>query len=195
VNRPTGTDALDGDGFGTLCAWGEGFLGRVEACIKKSVHQGRLAEAGLACRPQARSVSVCCVLRASRRLRRQLALDEMKRGLTDDHNGEMEALFDRLSVDLVGQVCKPNKAGRAWVRLGRDTRAEWEVAHAWSFLRTAVGMPGVAGVTGLSPYSDMAAAAAAVAVDGEDEMSGQLRRVGGGDDGGGRTGRIYRGRL
>jgi len=30
------------------------------------------------------------------------AVGEMKRELTDDHNGEMEALLDGLSVDLVG---------------------------------------------------------------------------------------------
>lgn len=42
----------------------------------------------------------------------------MKRGLTDDHGGELEALLDRLSVDLVGQICKPNEAGQVWVRLG-----------------------------------------------------------------------------
>ena len=87
----------------------------------------------------------------------------MKRGLTDDHDGELEALLDRLSMDLVGEICKPNEAGRMWVRLRRHTRAKWDVAHAWSFLRTAAERPGVPGVTGLSPYSDMAATAVAAA--------------------------------
>lgn len=44
---------------------------------------------------------------------------------------------------------------------------EKDDAHAWSFLRTAEGRPGVPGVTCFSPYSDMVAATVAV-VDGED---------------------------
>ena len=73
----------------------------------------------------------------------------MKRGLTDDHNGELETLLDGLSVDLVGQIRKPNEAGRVWVRQG-GVRGRNEIAHAWSFLRTAAGTPGVAGVAWLS---------------------------------------------
>lgn len=92
-------------------------------------------------------------------------MGEMKRGLTDDHGGELEALLDRLSVDLIGEICKPNEAGQVWVRLGTGIRG-W--AHAWSFLRTAAGMPGPPGVAGFSPYSDIVAVAVA-AVDGEDE--------------------------
>ena len=42
----------------------------------------------------------------------------MKRERTDDHNGEMKALLDGLSVNLVGQICKPNEAERVWVRPG-----------------------------------------------------------------------------
>lgn len=42
----------------------------------------------------------------------------MKRELTNDHNGEMKALLDRLSVDLVGEICKPNEARRGRSGLG-----------------------------------------------------------------------------
>ena len=52
VGKLTSTDALDGDGFGTLCARREGFLLRIEGGIEKSVYQGRLAEARLACTPK-----------------------------------------------------------------------------------------------------------------------------------------------
>lgn len=37
VGEPTSTDALDGDGLGTLCAGGEGFLRRVEGSVEKSI--------------------------------------------------------------------------------------------------------------------------------------------------------------
>ena len=78
-------------------------------------------------------------------------MGEMKRGLTDDHNGEMETLLDGLSVDLVGQICKPNEARRVWVRLrgirgrkGRCSRMEFsadgrgEARSAWSDLLLTV---------------------------------------------------------
>ena len=54
AERRTSTDALDGDGLGPLCAGREGFLGRIEGGVKKSVDEGRLAEARLACRPEGR---------------------------------------------------------------------------------------------------------------------------------------------
>ena len=120
-------------------------------------------------------------------------MDEMKRELTDDHNGEMEALLDGLSVNLVGQICEPNEAGRALVRLAVYD-GEMDIAHAWSFLRTAAGTPGVPGVTGLSPYSDMVSAAVA-AVDGEDAGEQAVATQGECDDGAGRTVRIHQGGL
>jgi len=43
VGRLTSAGALDGDGFGTLCARREGSLLRMEGDVEKSVHQGRLA--------------------------------------------------------------------------------------------------------------------------------------------------------
>jgi hypothetical protein len=37
VEKPTSTDALDGDGLGTLCAGGEGFFRRIEGSVEKSI--------------------------------------------------------------------------------------------------------------------------------------------------------------
>ena len=193
VGKPTSTDALNGDGLGTLCAGGEWFLWRIEGRVEKRIDEGRLAEARLACTPT-RRVSFT-VLHADRDkgLRRPWCVGEMKRELTDDHNGEVEALLDGLSVDLVGQICKPNEAGRCgsgWATY----EGEMDIAHAWSFLRTAAGRPGVPGVAGLSPYSDMVAAAVA-GVDGEDAGEQAVAKEGECDDGAGRTVRIHQERL
>lgn len=61
VGKPTSTDALNGDGLGTLCAGGEGFLWRIEGRVEKSIDEGRLAEARLACTPTSRVSSLCCM--------------------------------------------------------------------------------------------------------------------------------------
>lgn len=61
---------------------------------------------------------------------------------TDDHAGELEALSNRLSVHLVGQICETDKAVKGWLEIflsgvpvdGGDT-------YACSFLRTAFESP------------------------------------------------------
>jgi len=65
----------------------------------------------------------------------------------------------------LGRFANPTKLDECRSGCG-DIRGRNGVAHAWSFLRTAAERPGVPGVVGLSPYSDMAAAAVA-AVEGE----------------------------
>lgn len=93
----------------------------------------------------------------------------------------------------MGRFANPTKldeCGSGWAAY----EGEMDVAHAWSFLRTAAGRLGVPGVTGLSPYSDMVAATVAV-VDGEDVDEQAVATQGECDDGAGRTVRIHRGRL
>lgn len=90
-------DGLDGDSLGEDVETGPlALLGRVEGSVEQSVDKGRLSETRLAW-------NVLLVAM-------HYELERVRRVLTNNHNVEVEALANTLTVPLVGKVGKANVA-------------------------------------------------------------------------------------